>query len=416
MRRADPEKLYYALQFFLFMPTWVVVSVYLVRVLHLSPLQLVLMGTAMEAAVFLGEIPTGVVADTYSRRLSLIIGYLGTGAAWAAVGLVSAPSLVIALWAFWGLAYTFTSGAYEAWITDEVGAESVGPVFLRGARLSYVGAILGLVALVALGTQSVRAAVIAGGAIEIITAIGLIFLMPETGFRRRPVAERKGPLTELRTTAATAARFVRAAPLLLMIIGIALFAGASSEAFDRLKEAHFLRDVGLPSIGHFPAVVWFGAFGVVTMLFSFFVVGALQKRFEHSGTGRIAKLLFTFTALLAGSQLLFALTGSPALAIGAVLAVLIARQVMWPLWMTWVNQQVTDSSVRATVLSMTGQGDAIGQAAVGPVLGVIANAYGIGSGLAVGALLLLPALGLYARALRHGGREPELEELPAPAA
>ena len=104
MRRADPEKLYYALQFFLFMPTWVVVSVYLVRVLHLSPLQLVLMGTAMEAAVFLGEIPTGVVADTYSRRLSLIIGYVGTGAAWMLLGVFTAPWAIIALWAFWGLA------------------------------------------------------------------------------------------------------------------------------------------------------------------------------------------------------------------------------------------------------------------------------------------------------------------------
>ncbi len=200
-----------------------------------------------------------------------------------------------------------------------------------------------------------------------------------------------------------------------MIIGIAVFDGASSEAFDRLKEAHLIRDVGFPSIGHFDQVVWLGALSAVAMLFGFFVVGALQKGFEHAGTRRLARLLFAFTALLAGSQLLFALTGSPALAIGAVLGVLIARQVMWPLWMTWVNQQVTDSSVRATVLSMTGQGDAIGQAAVGPVLGVIASAYGISSGLAVGALLLLPALGLYARALRHGGREPELEELPAPA-
>src|SRR2546423_1768387 len=75
------------------MPTWVVVSVYLVRVLHFSPLQLVLMGTAMEAAVFLSEIPTGVVADTYSRRLSLIIGYLGMGTAWMLVGVFSATSM-----------------------------------------------------------------------------------------------------------------------------------------------------------------------------------------------------------------------------------------------------------------------------------------------------------------------------------
>jgi DHA3 family tetracycline resistance protein-like MFS transporter len=415
MRRLPATTVYYGLELLLSTPTFVVVAVYLVSDLDLSPLQLVLMGTAMEATVFLFEVPTGVVADTYSRRLSLIIGFLGMGTAWLLVGVVSAAWLVIVLWALWGLAYTFTSGAYAAWITDEVGVDAVGPVFLRGARFSYVGAILGLVALVALGTQSVRAAVIVGGAVQIACALACIFLMPETGFRRRAAAERKGPLAELRTTARTAARYVRAAPLLLMIIGIAVFEGASSEAFDRLKEAHLIRNVGFPSIGHFDQVVWLGALSAVAMLFGFFVVGALQKGFEHAGTPRLARLLFAFTALLAGSQLLFALTGSPVVAIGAVLGVLIARQVMWPLWMTWVNQQVTDSSVRATVLSMTGQGDAIGQAAVGPVLGVIASAYGISSGLAVGALLLLPALGLYARALRHGGREPDLEELPAPA-
>jgi DHA3 family tetracycline resistance protein-like MFS transporter len=415
VRRLPATTVYYGLELLLSAPTFIVVAVYLVRDLHLSPLQLVLMGTAMEATVFLFEVPTGVVADTYSRRLSLIIGFLGMGTAWLLVGVVSAAWLVIVLWAVWGLAYTFTSGAYAAWITDEVGVDAVGPVFLRGARFSYVGSILGLVALVALGTQSVRAAVIVGGAVQIACALACIFLMPETGFRRRPAAERKGPLTELRTTASTAARFVRAAPLLLMIIVISVFEGASSEAFDRLKEAHFLRNVGLPSIGHFPAVVWFGAFAVVAMLFSFFAVGALQKRFERTGMGQMAAFLLVFTILLAGSQLLFALTGSPVIAIAAVLAVLLVRQVGSPLWMTWVNHQVTDSSVRATVLSMTGQADAIGQAAVGPVLGVIANAYGISSGLAVGALFLLPAVALYARALRYGGREPELEELPAPA-
>src|SRR5690349_24794010 len=123
MRRFGATTVYYGLSFGGYMPTWVVMSVYLVSELHLSPLQLVLMGTAMEAAVFLFEVPTGIVADTYSRRLSLILGYVGTGAAWVVVGLVSAPSLIIALWAFWGFAYTFTSGAEQAWITDEVGQE-----------------------------------------------------------------------------------------------------------------------------------------------------------------------------------------------------------------------------------------------------------------------------------------------------
>jgi MFS transporter, DHA3 family, tetracycline resistance protein len=168
MRRADATRLYYALQILLSMPTWVVMSVYLVQELHLSPLQLVLMGTAMEGAVFLFEIPTGVVADTYSRRLSLIVGYLGMGVAWMLVGLVSAPGLIIALWGFWGLSYTFTSGAEEAWIADEVGPDKVGGVFLRGARIWYVGAVLGLVLQVAVGIESLRAGVILGGAFTVL--------------------------------------------------------------------------------------------------------------------------------------------------------------------------------------------------------------------------------------------------------
>ena len=33
--------------------------------------------------------------------------------------------------------------------------------------------------------------------------------------------------------------------------------------------------------------------------------------------------------------------------------------------------------------------------------------------LAAGAVVIAPALGLYARAMKHGGKEPELEEIPA---
>ena len=159
VRRVDAEKLYYALEFFLATPTWVVTSLYLVSVLDLSPLQLVLMGTAMEATVFLCEIPTGIVADTYSRRLSLVIGYLGMGTSWLLVGVIDSPVAVIALWALWGVSYTFTSGAYEAWITDEVGIERVPNVFLRGARLAYAGSFVGLLTFVGIGAVSLRAAV-----------------------------------------------------------------------------------------------------------------------------------------------------------------------------------------------------------------------------------------------------------------
>ncbi len=55
--------------------------VYQATVVGLSPFQLVLVGTVLEATCFLFEVPTGIVADLYSRRLSIIIGFvlIGTG-------------------------------------------------------------------------------------------------------------------------------------------------------------------------------------------------------------------------------------------------------------------------------------------------------------------------------------------------
>jgi MFS transporter, DHA3 family, tetracycline resistance protein len=416
MRRFRATTVYYGLSFGGYMPTWVVMSVYLVQQLDLSPLQLVLMGTAMEGAVFLFEVPTGVVADTYSRRLSLVIGYLGMGVAWLAVGLVSAPWLIVALWGLWGFAYTFTSGAEEAWIADEVGADRVGPIFLRAARWGQAGAVVGLLLQVAVGTQSLRAGVILGGVFTILCGIGCILFMPETGFRRRPRAERASALAEMRTTAATGARYAWAAPVIVLLAGVQVFLGASSEAFDRLKEAHFLRDVGLPAVGSLDPVVWFGIFWLVGMLLNIAAIGSLIKTVERGGRQTVVYFLFGFTAIELVAMLVFALTGQVWVAIAALLGVFFCRNMAGPLYDTWLNEQITESSVRATVISLTGQANAIGQAGGGPVLGAVGNVWGIRAALATGALAIGPALGLYARAIAHHGREPELEELPLPAA
>jgi MFS transporter, DHA3 family, tetracycline resistance protein len=114
------------------------------------------------------------------------------------------------------------------------------------------------------------------------------------------------------------------------------------------------------------------------------------------------------------AQLTFGLATAIVVAYGALLVYRVARGMTYPLYMTWLNQQITESSARATVISITNQADAIGQAAGGPGLGVIGNVWGIRAALCAGASVLVPALALFGRALRHGGREPELEQLPQP--
>ena len=204
-----------------------------------------------------------------------------------------------------------------------------------------------------------------------------------------------------------------AAPIMLLLIVAELFMGMSSEAFDRLKEAHFLRDVGLPATGHLDPVVWFGIFWLAGMVIGFAAMGPPDQVGGTGGQRVVARALFGFTHLEMAAMLVFALSGSVWLAIAALLGIFFARDSAWPLYDTWLNMQVTDSSVRATVISISGQANAIGQAGGGPVLGVIGNVWGIRAALAAGAVVIAPALALYGRAIAHHGREPELDELPA---
>src|SRR5215470_5289966 len=64
-----------------FTTVFTVAAIYRINNAGLNPFQLVLVGTVLEASTFLFEVPTGVLADTYSRRLSIIIGVFLLGAA-----------------------------------------------------------------------------------------------------------------------------------------------------------------------------------------------------------------------------------------------------------------------------------------------------------------------------------------------
>jgi DHA3 family tetracycline resistance protein-like MFS transporter len=208
-------------------------------------------------------------------------------------------------------------------------------------------------------------------------------------------------------------RYARAAPIVGLLIAVALFTGMSSEAFDRLKEAHFLRDVGLPAVGHLSPVVWFGIFWLVGMVLGFLALGRLIPAVERGGVEAVTRFLLGFTFVQLAAMVLFALSRSSWPAIVGLLGVFFARDITGPLYTTWLNAKISDSSVRATVFSLSGQADAIGQAGGGPVLGLVGNVWGIPTALAAGATALVPAAALYARAIRRHGGEGDIALVPA---
>ena len=68
---------------------WTTYIVFAVVELRLDPLQLVLLGTFLEVTYLLFEVPTGVLADTVSRRLSIQIGVIGSGIGFLILGLAT---------------------------------------------------------------------------------------------------------------------------------------------------------------------------------------------------------------------------------------------------------------------------------------------------------------------------------------
>jgi MFS transporter, DHA3 family, tetracycline resistance protein len=391
---------------------FVVLAVYFVRVVHMSPLQLVLTGTVMEAAIFVFEVPTGAFADTLGRKLSLIVAFVIQGTAVVIVGAVPSFWVIAAAWALWGFGWTFESGTWEAWLADEIGVDRLPGVLMRATRVGYGSGIAGLLVGVGIAMWNIQAAVIFGGVVTIAMGVACIFVMPETGWSRKPVEHRLSAPRELASTASTAVRFVRAQPVLLLLIAATVVAGASSEAFDRLWEAHFIRDVGLPHVGSLDPIVWFGLFGILISVIGLVISTVVIKRFETASSPLLARALLWLTTVLTVSLVAFGLARSLAFALCALLVAQAARSLIAPVYMAWLNRQITDSSVRATVISIAGQADAIGQAGGGPGLGAIGNAFGLRAALVAGGLVLAPAIALYGRAVAHHGREPELEALP----
>ena len=386
--------------------------VYQVETAGLSPLQLVLVGTALEGTAFLCEVPTGIVADVYSRRLSVIVGVTLTGLGFLIEGFFPLFGAIVAANVVWGLGYTFISGAQEAWIVDEVGEASAGQVLMRGSQLAQLGALAAIVPSVALASLALNLSILAGGFGYLLLAAFLALRMPETRFRPAP-REGRSSYRQMLHTFGEGMRLVRGRPLLLTLIVVVAILGAASEGLDRLSTPHFIRDVGLPSIGGFDPVVWFGVISVCASLGGIAAVGWTRRHVDTTDDRTVTRWLFGLTSTRIVMTLIFALTGSFAVAFVSSLVNSVCRRTGYPIYAAWLNQHI-DSRVRATVLSMNGQADALGQIAGGPAIGALGNV-SLRAALAASGLLLTPALALYARASRQGRVvEAPSEEVEAP--
>jgi len=397
---ATAYAIYVAGDGFLFRMIFTVYSIFVVLTLGFTPFQLVLLGTILEGTYLLCEVPTGVVADTVSRRLSVVIGLVGSGLSFLVLGL-SHSFLVVALTqVMWGFFASFQRGADVAWLTDELGEEAARPHYLRGSQIGNAAALAGIVVGIALATINYRLPIILASLGVIVFGLAMLFVMPEEGFEKKERAEGERIHTGMVNTFKNGVRQVRAQHVLVLILGVAALHGASTEGFDRLADFHLLKDIGLPAIGNLDRIVWFGVIDGVALILGIVALAMFKRRSHLNGHAHVARILRVIDLVLIAAVVVFGLAGVFWLALLAMWIVAAIRNVREPIFDAWVNQGL-DPSTRATINSMGAQSDAIGQAAGGPALGLIGNA-SVPAALVVSGFLRLPALLLYARAIKRG--------------
>ena len=282
IRELDATKVYLFIEFVasaFFAMLFVAMSLYEVSVARLTPLQLVLVGTTLEISAFVFEVPTGIVADVYSRRLSIIIGYLLMGLGFLIEGFFPFFAPILLAQVVWGLGYTFTSGASEAWITDEIGEEPANKLFLRATQVGLFASLLGMGAAALVGAKNVALPIQVGALGVILIGVALAFIMPETGFQPTP-REDRNTWQHMWHTFSLGIKTVRGHPRLMSIVGIGLFYGLYSEGFDRLWVKLLLDKFGLPVLFGNNEVAFFSALRVAGTLLTILAVKFVEKRVD----------------------------------------------------------------------------------------------------------------------------------------
>jgi predicted MFS family arabinose efflux permease len=339
--------------------------IYLQQRRGLSLTQATFVDVAFWIAAVLGEVPTGIVADTYGRKTSLVAGVFLMSLsifAWAL-----APTILLIVLAYAGLAIgvTFLSGAEDAFFFESIQ--------ITGRANSYTR-LVGLAGATMLGATAVGSAVsglfasvdlilpflIAG--VSLLATLGTALTFKEPQAEEKGVGQTRISYREILRQSFT---LMRARPALrspMLYLAIVPMVALVMETFFLQPQAVRL---GVPIVG----------IGVLVMATQFTNMAGstwADKIATRLGEGRvlfiIPGIIVISLILLAAFQVFFSLLW--------IAVISFVTAVLRPLVLNRIQSQVSDN-VRATILSMESLMATMLLTVSEPILGVIADRAGL---------------------------------------
>jgi MFS family permease len=346
------------------------------------------------------EVPTGVVADIWGRRVSYLLGTLTLAGSTFLYWLLWQMKAPFAPWAIvsmlLGLGFTFFSGAVEAWLVD---------------ALRFAGYRGGLEIVMGRGQMVSGAAMLGGsvlgGVIAQVTNLGVPFLMRvgvlvvmffvaarlmrDLGFTPEPSHR---PLKDMRNVFDQSVDYgLRNPPVRWMMLAAPFASGVGIYTFYAMQP-YLLELWGNPkaySVAGLAAAVVAGA-----QILGGAVAPRFRRLFRKRTTALILGALVSSVALAA-----LGLTDTfwVALALLTVWAMVFAADM--PIRQAYMNDMIP-SRQRATVLSFDSLMGSSGGVVIQPVLGRAADVYSYSTSLVLGALIELAAVPFLFKSRREG--------------
>jgi MFS family permease len=356
----------------------------------LSNFEAFLANALFSLGMVLFEVPTGIVADTYGRRMSYLLG---------TITLSISTALYLYMWyihgPFWGwavssiflgLGFTFFSGALEAWLVDALKATdfkgNLDSVFAKGQVVGGVAMLVGSVSggVIAQYT-SLGVPYILRAAVLIVNFATAYFLMKDLGFiPKKP----KHPLKEMKKILDKSVEYgLQNRPVRWVMIAAPFTTGVSFYVF------YALQPYLLKLYGDEKAYTVAGLIAALTASAQI-VGGMLAPRIRNMFKKR-TDALFQGIFLTGIILLLVSMVPNFWVAITLIFLWGLLFAALQPIRQSYLNGLIPTEQ-RATVLSFDSLMGSSGGIVIQPTLGKTADIWGYGASYAFSACFQLAAL------------------------
>ena len=344
------------------MAIWVI---YLQQRRGLSLAQATIVDVTFWIAATLGEVPTGVVADTFGRKTSLT-----AGAALLSVGTLAwafAPTVLLIMLAYAAMAIgtTFLSGAEEAFFYESLQRTGRAGEYTR--LVGRAGAImlgataLGNLASGFLATVDLILPFLVAG-LSLLTMLGLVLTFKETNAKQEFDGQVRKSYSQILREAIVAMRVRPALRYPMLYLALVPLAAVIMETFFVQPQALSL---GVPLAG----------VGVIVMAMQLTNMAGSTWSDRIKAQFSERRILYFAPVLIVSSlMLLAAFQRVPALLFIAVIGFVTAA--LRPLVLNSIQNEVPND-IRATILSMQSLMFTILVASSEPILGSIADKSGL---------------------------------------